>query len=331
MKITFSELENWEEEYILKKFKAHKISFIKSPINYRNINQVKDSNILAVFIYSELNSKILSKFPKLKFIITMSTGFDHIDMDYCKKKRIKVSNIPYYGENTVAEHTIALILTLSRKINKSIEHTKNDNFSLKGLMGFDLRGKTLGVVGVGHIGRHVVNIAHGFGMNVVAYSKNRGKKLSKKLGLKFISFNDLLKRSHIITFHVPLNTETKHMINMSNISKIKKGAYIINTSRGGVIDTRALLYGLNNNILSGAGLDVLEGEENIKEEKSLLRNGNERDWKTLLQNHLLLKDKNVIITPHCAFYTREALERILDAAIDDIRKFLGKKVRNRIV
>ena len=330
MKIAFFELEKWEEDYIKEKLKMRDLYFYKEPLTVKNKDKINGVDIAVCFIYSELKSNVLENSP-VKFITTMSTGFDHIDLKYCKEKGIKVSNVPSYGENTVAEHAFGLILTLSRKLDKAINQTKHDDFSLKGLMGFDLKGKTLGVVGAGHIGQHVIKMAKGFDMNVIAYSASQDKKLSKDLGFEWASFNDLLKKSDIITFHVPLTPETRHMINMGNIKKIKRGAYLINTARGEIIDTQALLYALDNDILAGAGLDVLEGEENIREEKALLsRKKDERDWKTFLQNHMLLKDKDVIITPHCAFDTKEALQRILDTTIENIKSFTKGSVMNSV-
>ncbi len=330
MKIGFFELEKWEEEYIKDKFKGHKLLFYNWPLEQRNISKVGDIEAIVCFIYSEIKAKVLSKLPKVNFIATMSTGYDHVDLEYCREKGIKVSNVPSYGENTVAEHTFGLMLTLSKNLDDAIEHTKNDNFSLKGLMGFDLKGKTLGVVGVGRIGQHAIKIARGFDMNVIACSGKEDLKLSKVLGFKWVSFKELLKKSDIVTFHVPLTKDTKHMLNMENIKLVKKGAYVINTSRGEIIDTKALLYGLDNNIIAGAGLDVLEGEENIKEEKMLLKNNDERDWKTFLQNHLLLKEKNVVVTPHSAFFTKEALQRILDTTIENVRGFIKGRFVNRV-
>ncbi len=330
MKIGFFELKKWEEDYFKEKLKAHKLYFSHNSLSSTNVNNVKDIELAVCFIYSDLNSSIMEKLKKLKFIATMSTGFDHIDINYCKKNNIKVSNVPFYGENTVAEHTFALILALSRKIYEAIERTKRDDFSISGLGGFDLKRKTIGIIGPGHIGQHVIKIANGFGMKVIAYSPHQDKKLSKKLNFRWVSLDKLLKESDIITIHVPLNENTKHMLNLNNIKNIKKGAYLINTSRGEVIDTDALLYALDNNILAGAGLDVLEGEEDIKEERELLHKET-RDLETFLQNHLLLKEKNVIVTPHCAFYTQEALQRILDTTLNNIKAFLKGKSLNKIV
>ncbi len=330
MKIGFFELEKWEEEYIKEKFKGQNLSFYNFPLNLSNVNKAKDIDIIVCFIYSELNKNILAKLPKVKFITTMSTGFNHIDLEYCKKKGIKVSNVPSYGENTVAEHAFGLMLTLSKNLDEAIENTKRDDFSLKGLMGFDLKGKTLGVVGVGRIGQHVVKIAKGFEMNILGYSSKKDSKLSKDFGFTWVSFPDLLKKSDIITFHVPLTKDTKHMINMNNVSRIRKGAYIINTSRGEIIETKALLYGLDNGIIAGAGLDVLEGEDDMKEHKALLYNYNKEAVDTFLRNHLLLKEKNVVITPHSAFFTKEALQRILDTTIENVKAFSKGKVVNSV-
>jgi D-lactate dehydrogenase len=260
----------------------------------------------------------------------MSTGFDHIDIEECKRRKIKVSNVPFYGENTVAEHAFGLILTLSRKIHQAIERTKRDDFSVDGLMGFDLKGKTLGVIGPGHIGQNVIRMAKGFEMNVIAFSPFKDMKIARKLGFKYVSLNRLLKSSDIITIHAPLVPGTKHLINMKNVKMIKKGAYLVNTARGGIVETEALKYALDRKILAGAALDVLEGEQDIKEEKELIhKKMTEQEWQTLIRNHLIVKDKNVVVTPHSAFYSKEAVERIVDTTLENIKGFLkGKNVNS---
>jgi len=333
MKIAFFEVEKWEEEYIKEKLKGHKLIFYKRKLSKKDLPNLKDVDILSVFIYSELKKEIIESLPKLKLITTMSTGYDHIDLEACKKRNIRVCNVPYYGENTVAEHTFGLILCLLKKLPQAIERTKQDNFSLKGLIGEDLKGKTLGVIGPGHIGQNVIKIAKGFDMKIIVYGRHKDKRLAKKLGFRYVDFNYLLKKSDIITIHVPLNKETYHMINMDNIKLIKKGSYLINTARGPVVDTNALIYGLENKILAGVALDVMEGECVIKEEKQLLHKDfiNTCDWQTLIQNHLLLKDKNVIVTPHSAFYTKEALQRILDTTIKNINSFIKGRTINKVV
>lgn len=329
-KIAFFEIEDWEKNFFEKQLKNQNLFFSEEKLSEENFEQVKDADILCVFIGSKVNKKILNKFDNLKGVITMSTGYDHIDLKTCYGNKICVSNTPYYGENTVAEQTFALLLALSRKICKSVENTKQRNFSLEGLRGFDLKDKTLGVVGVGNIGEQVVKIANGFGMNVIAYSRTIKTKLAKRYGFKYVkSFNDILKDSDIITFHVPLVKSTHHMINKKNIGKLKKGVVLINTSRGEVIENGALIKGLNKGILSGVGLDVLEDEEIIKEQKQMLSKKYTREeFFNVLENNLLLDYENVIVTPHNAFNTEEALQRIMDTTLKNIGGIIKGKPEN---
>ena len=200
------------------------------------------------------------------------------------------------------------------------------------MRGFDLKGKTLGIVGTGHIGLHVARIANGFEMNVLAFDVAENKKLAKKLEFKYVSLEDLLKNSDIITLHVPYNKNTHHLINSQNINLIKKGAYLINTARGGIIETNALVKALDSGILTGAGLDVLEEECFIKEERQLLTKQFPEtcNIKTMLQNHVLMQRENVIITPHNAFNSKEALERILATTVENIKGFAGGKAVNMV-
>lgn len=333
MKIGFFEIEKWEVEYIKNKLRNHKLLFFEDELNQKNVSKVKDCDIVCVFIYSLINADLLNKFKNLKAIMTMSTGYDHIDISECNKRKIAVYNVPFYGENTVAEHTFALILALSRKIVDSVNRTKGDDFSLKGLRGFDLKNKTIGIMGAGHIGQHVIRMANGFEMNILVNSMHKDKKLAEKLKFKYTTLENLLSNSDIISLHCPLNDSTKKLINMRNVKLIKNGAYLINTARGGLIDTKALIYALDKKILAGAGLDVLEGECDIKEEKQLLhkRFVEQCNWKTLLQNHMLLKNKNVIVTPHNAFNSKEALFRIIDTTLNNINNFNKNKKENLIL
>jgi D-lactate dehydrogenase len=331
--ISFFELEKWEEKYIEEKLgKNYDLIFFKNPISKKNSGKIKNTEILAVFIYSNINNEIINNLPKLKYITTMSTGFDHIDLKAAKEKNIKVSNVPHYGENTVAEHTFALILALSRQIPESIDKIKKFDFSPSGLRGVDLKNKTLGIVGLGHIGEHVARIAQGFEMKVIAFDTKKNPLLAKNLKFKYVSFNELLENSDFISLHAPYNKHTRHMINKKNINKIKKGAYLINTSRGQLIDSQALLLALNKNILSGAGLDVLEEEGFIKEEKELLTKKFQEKYnlETALRGHIIIQHPKVIVTPHNAFNSKEALLRILDTTIENINGFIKKKPINLV-
>jgi D-lactate dehydrogenase len=330
-KLAFFEIEDWEKKYIKSKLKKHELKFFNERLNKKNIKEIKDFDIVSVFIYSYINKNLLTKLSKLKLITTRSTGFEHINIEECKERRIKVCNVPIYGANTVAEHTFALILCLSRKIHESWERTTRGNFSLEGLRGFDLKDKTIGIIGAGSIGKNVIRIARGFDMKVLAYDLHKDKKLAKKLEFKYTNLDDLLKKSDIISLHVPYNKNTHHLINKKNLKLIKKGALLINTARGSVIDTDAIVKSLDKGILGGAGLDVLEEEGLIKEEKQLLsKNFPKGNLKALLRNHILLTQKNVIITPHNAFNSKEALQRILDTTILNIKSFINKKPKNLV-
>ncbi|MBI2113097.1 MAG: hydroxyacid dehydrogenase, partial [Candidatus Wildermuthbacteria bacterium] len=189
----------------------------------------------------------MEKFPNLKLIATRSTGYDHIDINECKKRGVAVASVPGYGENTVAEFTFALILGLSKKIFEGYHRIKEQGkFDLTGLQGFDLKGKTLGVIGTGRIGKHVIKIAKGMDMNVVAFDVMEDKETAQKLGFQYLALDELLGQSDIITLHVPYMKETHYLVNKNNIRRIKKGAYIINTSRGGIIETEALVAALRD-------------------------------------------------------------------------------------
>lgn len=331
MKISFFEIKGWENKFLKKGLKGHNLEFFSEPLKLDNIGKAKDADIISVFIYSKINKEILNKLPKVKFITTRSTGFDHVDFKECKKRNIAVSNVPFYGENTVAEHTFALILSLSRNINKSCAKVFRNDFSIDGLMGFDLNNKTLGVVGAGHIGQHVIRIAKGFGMNVLACDSNQDNFIADVLGFKYVSLEEVLKNSDIITLHIPYNEKTHHLINRDNIKKIKKGALLINTARGGIIETEALIEALDKKIIGGAGLDVLEGEDLIKEEKQLLYDPQKMDvLAKIVKGHILLSKDNVVFTPHIGFYSKEALERILEITIKNINSFVSGILENKI-
>ncbi len=331
MKIAFFEIENWEAEYIKRQVESDKgqvdLFFSKEKLNKDNYPPQVDFDAISVFVGSKIDEPVLAALPNLKLITTRSTGFDHIDLAAAKAKNIKIGYVPGYGDNTVAEFVFGLILTLSRKIFEGVDRLKETGkFSYDGLRGFDLNGKTIGVVGTGRIGRFVIKIAQGFGMNVVAYDAFPNEQLAQEMNFKYAPFDELLASSDVITLHVPYLESTHHLINSQNISKIKKGALLINTSRGPVVETAALVKALNDGILGGAGLDVLEEEGVIQDERQLLLYGHpeEHDLKTVLANHVLIDMPNVIITPHNAFNTTEALQRILDTDIENIKNFLEK-------
>ena len=329
MNIAIFEVEPWKQEYLSSRLQGHNLSFFEEALNKDNAEKVKDCQVISVFIYSKITKEVLDQLPDLKLIATQSTGYDHIDVAECTLRDIIVSNVPYYGENTVAEHTFALILALSRNVHKSYVRTLQGNYAIDGLMGFDLQGKTLGVIGTGHIGLHVIRIAKGFGMHVVAYDTKEDHFLAEVLRFSYVPLEQLVSSADIISLHLPYNDATHHIIDEKLLCKIKKGALIINTSRGSLIDSDALLVALDSKQVRGAALDVLEGEELILDEKQLLhyKQPNEK-LEQLAKNHILLKRDNVVFTPHIAFFSKEALERILSTTADNILDFAGDKMSN---
>lgn len=327
--IAFFEVEKWEQDYFTDALRGQQLLFFQEILDKRSLKRIKDVRVLSVFVHSQLSEQLLAEMPNLEMIATRSTGFDHIDIEVCDRRGIVVSNVPRYGENTVAEHTFGLILSLSRNIHRAYVRTAGGGFSLEGLQGFDLKGKTLGVVGAGSIGLHVIRIAKGFGMDVVAFDPKPNNLVAEVLDFEYIELDDLLRKSDIITLHAPYSAGTHHLINKERLGLVKKGALLINTARGGLVDTDALIWALDEGILGGAGLDVIEGEELIKEEKALLAAPSAEDkLRMLLRQHMLLRRENVVVTPHIAFYSKEALQRIVETTLANIDAFLAGQPQN---
>ena len=328
MKIAFFGLEKWEKEYIqnhaaFKKLGAETL-FFGAALERDHIPQDTSANVISIFINSQVDKAVLDAFPNLKLITTRSTGFDHIDFKACKTRGVLVANVPSYGEDTVAEYTFGLILSVTRRICQGYDRIRETgSFSKEGLRGIDLKGKTLGVIGTGRIGRNVIQIAKGFEMRIIASDTNPDKQFAAQMGFEYLPQTDVFAQSDILTLHVPYNKHTHYLVNANNIAKIKRGAYFINTSRGGIVETAALVGALKTGHLAGAALDVLEEESAIGDELELLleEHADEHDLKAMLANHVLMEMPNVIITPHNAFNTWGALKRILDTTIENIGEF----------
>ncbi len=330
MKVAFYEIAPWETEYIKEKLTGLELTFHISAFSDTDLPET-DVDVLSTFVTSPVTLKVLEHCSQVKLIATRTTGFDHINLDACKGRGVIISNVPTYGENTVAEFTFALLLALSKKIYASLKRVREQAlWSFDGLRGFDLRDKTIGVIGTGHIGSYVVKIAKGFGMEILAYDPFPNEKLAREYSLRYVGLDDLLRNSDVITLHAPYMPATHHMINHNNIGMIKKGAVLLNTSRGGLVETAALITALRNGILSGAALDVLEEEGFLLDETEIIAGGhpNENQMKVALADHELMHMDNVIITPHNAFNTREAILRILDTTVANIQAFASGKPIN---
>jgi D-lactate dehydrogenase len=324
-KIAFFGVKSWEREIIEKEIAnldSVGVGIFEEELQDK-LDIAKNYDIISTFIYSKVEKRVLDELPNLKMLATRSTGMDHIDCEECKKRKIMVMNVPAYGSNTVAEYALALLLAVAKKIIPAHQSVEEGEFSPEGLTGVDLEGKTLGVIGVGKIGQNVVRIAKGFGMKVLGVERTQDPVLEKKLGFKFVNLETLLKESDFVTLHVPAVKETFHLINKQNIKLMKPGSILINTSRGAVIETEAILGALKNKILMGAGLDVTEEEDQVENISMVTsKRPTKDDLQEVLSYHLLRDRDDVVFTPHNAFNTTEAIGRIIKTTIENINEFI---------
>ncbi len=323
-RIAFFGVKSWEREIIEREIinlEATGVGIFTEELQ-ENIELAKQYDIVSIFVYSRLDKKVLDQLPNLKMIATRSTGIDHVDGIECKKRNIEVMNVPSYGATTVAEYAMALLLAVAKKIVPAHQSVEEGEFSPEGLTGIDIFGKTLGVVGVGKIGQNVVKMAKGLGLKILAVERNPEPKLAKKLGFKYVSLEECMAQCDFLTLHVPAIPETRHLINMKNIKLMKPGSILINTSRGKVVKTEAIIYGLANEILWGAGLDVTEDEELVESVSMVATTRPTKDdLQEVLSYHLLRDRDDVVFTPHNAFNTKEAIGRIVKTTIENINTF----------
>ncbi len=289
--------------------------FLETKLNGDTVELARGCDAVCVFVNDTVNAAIIEKLYNygVKLIALRSAGYNNVDVRAAFGK-VHVVHVPAYSPYAVAEHAIALLLTSVRRIHKAYNRTREFNFSLNGLTGFDFHGKTVGVIGTGKIGRIFIDICRGFGMHVVAYDRFP----SKDSDIEYGSLDDLFERSDIISLHCPLTDETRHMIGKDAIGKMKKGVVIVNTSRGGLIDAEALLEGIKDRKIGAACLDVYEEEADIFFED---RSGH------ILNDDLLsrlISMPNVIVTSHQAFLTEEALNNIAETTVNNIRSCFEK-------
>ncbi len=330
-KIAVYNVTDIDREQMSNNLSSLEVDFYSQSLDETNIDP--DAEIISVFVNSKLSNDLIAQMPKLKLIATRSTGYDHIDLDYAKAKNISVANVPKYGENTVAEYAFALLFNLSRKMNSSISATKKGIYRARDFVGFDLKGKKIGIVGLGHIGRHSADIAYGLDMEILAYDIHRDVEFAKKRDIEYVSLDELLARSDIITLHTPLLESTRYMINDQAVDKMKDGVVIINTSRGEIIDNKALIRGLRSGKIGGAGLDTIEGERFLDREylvDSLLDDESYDSYRHAAEARVLQHMPNVIVTEHCAYDTYEAIARINQTTADNINSFLEGRPINLV-
>ena len=296
-------------------FDKKEIAFLKGNIQdykEKDLKKFQDIEVLTIFISSILDKKNIDKFPNLKLILTRSTGTDHIDIEYAKKKGIEVLNIVGYGSVAVAEYGFGLLFELAKKITlANLEVRKTKNFSARGIHKietFELAGKKIGIIGTGRIGRSFAKIAKAFGMEVLAFDKFKNVEWSEKENISYVSFDRLLKESDVISLHLPLLKSTKHILSKKEFQKMKDGVIILNTARGALIKTKDFYEALKAKKISGAGLDVLENEDCLGREYHKAK----CDKKINELNKKIIRMKSVLVTPHNAFNSKEASERRIE-------------------
>ncbi len=288
-----------------------KFKFFESMLNEDTVDLAKGSDAVCIFVNDSVNAAVIDKLYEMgvRIVALRCAGYNNVDLQHAFGK-VHVVHVPVYSAYAVAEHAMALLLTSIRRIHKAYIRTRDFNFSLNGLTGFDLHGKTIGIIGAGKIGRVMANICRGFGMHVIAYDKYPSGK-----DIEFVDLDQLLKNSDIISLHCPLTKDTYHLIDEKSINKMKKGVVILNTSRGALIDAEALLAGIKARQVGAACLDVYEEESDVFFNDN---SGHILDDDTLAR---LISMPNVIVTSHQAFLTNEALENIAEITTENLLEF----------
>ena len=278
---------------------------------------------LCVTVRSPVREREMDAFPNLRIIVTGSAGFDHIDVDTAAKRGIAVCNVPQYGP-AVAEFNIALMLSLARKLHVAHANTLQHDFSIEGLLGRNLAGKTLGIIGAGNIGAHIAKLANAFGMNVVAADPSP----RLELGLNYVLLDELLRESDFIAVCCPLTNATRHMLGKEEFKKMKRGIIVVNTSRGAVMDTQALVWALDEGIVAAAALDVLEGETLLSNEALLCTLGGSPEFEeaqTIAEDLTLIRHPRVLVTPHMAYYSEDSLREIRERTAKTLADYADGK------
>lgn len=305
----------------------HELNFIETPLNTNTVSMAGDAPCVCPFVNDKLDVEVLKKLKSqgVKLLALRSAGYNHVDLKTAHELGFKIVHVPEYSPYAVAEHAVGLILTLNRKFHKAYNRVREENFSLNGLVGFDLHGKTIGVVGTGKIGRVFARIMAGFGTQVLLYDKGPDQMFAESIGASYVRLDTLFRNADIISLHVPLTTETRYMINDLSIAEMKDHVMLINTGRGKLIDTNALVQALKKGKIGGAGLDVYEEEEGIFFE-DYSETGISDDCLARL-----LTFPNVIITAHQAFLTQEALTNIVKETLSNVSLFEQGQPLNHVL
>ncbi len=315
IKIAFFDAKNYDKEVFNKHNKDYNynITYFESKLNSETASLTKGFDAVCIFVNDKADKDVLDTLQKngVKILALRCAGYNNVDIK--NKGNLKIVRVPQYSPYAVAEHALGLLLSINRKLYKSYQRTRKYNFSLDGLLGFDIHGKTVGVIGTGRIGKAFINIMKGFGTNIIAYDTYPDENFRKEIGFEYVDLDTLYKKSDIISLHCPLLKDTERMINKESISKMKDNVIIINCSRGKLINTDDLVDKLSEGKIGGVGLDVYEDEEEFflrDMSNSFVRDKN---------LSILLSMPNVFITSHQAFFTREALNKIASDTLENIK------------
>ena len=321
MKIAFFDTKEYDKE-VFNKYNekyGYEITYFESKLNAETAVLANGYDVACIFVNDNANKETLEILENngVKCLALRCAGFNNVDLE--NKGNIRVVRVPEYSPYSVAEHAVALLLNINRKIYKAYQRTKKYNFSLDGLLGFDIHGKTVGVIGTGKIGKVFIEIMKGFGAKVIAYDVYKDENASKNLGFEYVELDELYKNSDIISLHCPLTKETEKIINKESIEKMKQGVILINCSRGKLINTDDLIQELEKGKIGGVGLDVYEDEEEY-----FLRDMS-NEYKRDEDLSLLLSMPNVLITSHQAFFTEEAINKIASDTLENVTKVMNNE------
>lgn len=323
MKIVFYGVHSYDIEFFTRANKnfGFECIFQRAHLNIHTTALAQGAEIVCLFVNDFADRKVIEEFSRIgvKLIALRCAGFNNVDLNAAAQYGIKVVRVPAYSPYAVAEHACALILTLNRKIHRAYLRTKDGNFSLHGLMGFDMHGKTAGIIGTGKVAKKLIKILQGFDIDVLAYDLYPDLEYAKNNHFRYTDLNEIFEKSDIISLHCPLTEDTTYIINESSIAKMKPGVMIINTGRGKLIDSEALIEGLKQHKIGAAGLDVYEEEANYFYDDN---SDNIIDDDKLAR---LLSFNNVVITSHQAFFTHEAVSNIAERTLENVKEFIEGK------
>lgn len=313
--ITFFSTQTYDKQFFDKcneQF-GFELDYFETQLNTTTANLVQEGSVVCVFVNDKVDANVVKQLAakNVRIIALRCAGFNNVDLEACRQNGIKVCRVPAYSPEAVAEHAVAMLLTLNRKTHKAYNRVREQNFSLNGLLGFDIHGKTIGVIGTGNIGKAFCKILLGFGCKIMAFDIIANKDM-EAIGVTYHPLIDIYKAADIISLHCPLNEQTKHLINAQTIPLLKKGVMLINTSRGGLIDTNAAIQALKSGHIGYLGIDVYE-----QEEKLFFRDLSD----TIIEDDAiqrLMSFPNVLVTAHQAFFTNEALTQIATITLNNI-------------